>query len=71
MWDEVSAASVLDPSIITSSREMYVDVDIDHGINYGFTLAWELDQHRPRACRNRRCSSTSTRIASTSSTSSS
>ena len=46
MWDEVSAASVLDPSIITSSREMYVDVDIDHGINYGFTLAWELDQHR-------------------------
>ncbi|GMR24559.1 MAG: nucleoside hydrolase [Acidobacteriota bacterium] len=46
MWDEVSAASVLDPSIITSSREMYVDVDIDHGIHYGFTLAWELDQHQ-------------------------
>ena len=46
MWDEVSAASVLDPSIITSSREMYVDVDIDHGIHYCFTLAWELDQHQ-------------------------
>lgn len=47
MWDEVSAASVLDPSIITGSREMYVDVDIDHGVNYGYTLAWELDQHVP------------------------
>jgi inosine-uridine nucleoside N-ribohydrolase len=44
MWDEVSAASVLDPSIITEQREMYVDVDIDHGINYGNTLAWELRQ---------------------------
>ncbi len=47
MWDEVSAASVLDPSIITGSREMYVDVDIDHAANYGYTLAWELDQHEP------------------------
>lgn len=47
MWDELSAASVLDPSIITESREMYVDVDIDHGVNYGYTLAWELDQHVP------------------------
>ena len=44
MWDEVSVASVLDPSIITEQREMYVDVDIDHGINYGNTLAWELRQ---------------------------
>jgi inosine-uridine nucleoside N-ribohydrolase len=44
MWDEVSVASVLDPSIITDQREMYVDVDIDHGINYGNTLAWELRQ---------------------------
>ncbi|MCI0410202.1 MAG: nucleoside hydrolase [Acidobacteria bacterium] len=47
MWDEVSAASVLDPSIITRSRQMYVDVDIDHGLNYGNTLAWELNQAQP------------------------
>lgn len=47
MWDEVSVASVLDPSIITSQREMYVDVDIDHGMNYGHTLAYELDQQHP------------------------
>jgi inosine-uridine nucleoside N-ribohydrolase len=47
MWDEISAASVLDPSIITSQREMHLDVDINHGINYGYTLAWELDQQHP------------------------
>ena len=47
MWDEVSVASVLDPSIITDQRQMFVDVEIDHGIDYGMTLAWELDQHQP------------------------
>jgi len=47
MWDEVSVASVLEPSIITEARDMYVDVEIDHGIDYGTTLAWELDQHQP------------------------
>jgi inosine-uridine nucleoside N-ribohydrolase len=27
---------------------MYIDVDIDHGIQYGYTLAWELgQQERP------------------------
>ena len=44
MWDEVSVAAMLDPSIITNQREMYIDLDIDHGINYGNTLAWELRQ---------------------------
>ncbi|MDH3402100.1 MAG: nucleoside hydrolase [Acidobacteriota bacterium] len=51
MWDEISAAAVLDPTIITEQREMYVDVDIDHGINYGYTLAWELDQQHPPDAR--------------------
>jgi len=51
MWDEVSVAALLDPTIITEQREMYVDVDIDHGINYGYTLAWELDQQHPPDAR--------------------
>ena len=42
MWDELSAASVLDPAVIAEARQMYVDVDIDRGIQYGYTLAWEL-----------------------------
>jgi len=47
MWDELSVASVLDPSVITEVREMYIDVDIDRGSQYGYTLAWELGQHDP------------------------
>jgi inosine-uridine nucleoside N-ribohydrolase len=51
MWDELSVASVLDPTVITAQREMFVDVDIDHGIDYGNTLAWELDQQHPPGTR--------------------
>lgn len=40
MWDELSAAALLDPSIITRSEEMYVDVDVSHGPDYGETLFW-------------------------------
>lgn len=40
MWDELSAAALLDPSIITGEKQMYVDIDIDHGPSYGETLFW-------------------------------
>jgi len=40
MWDELSAAAMIDPSIITEQKELYVDIDIDHGANYGNTLFW-------------------------------
>lgn len=30
----------LDPSIITKTRELYVDVDLSHGPSYGHTLTW-------------------------------
>jgi purine nucleosidase len=51
MWNELSVASVLDPTVITAQREMFVDVDIDHGIDYGNTLAWELDHQHPPGTR--------------------
>ena len=41
MWDELSAAAMVDPSIITGQKPLYVDIDIDHGPNYGETLFWE------------------------------
>jgi purine nucleosidase len=41
LWDELAAAAWLDPSIITKSKKMYVDVSIDHGATYGDTLAWD------------------------------
>jgi purine nucleosidase len=40
MWDELSAAALIDPSIITEQRQLYVDVDVDHGPSYGKTLFW-------------------------------
>lgn len=40
LWDELAAAAWLDPSIITKSQKLYIDVDVDHGASYGDTLAW-------------------------------
>jgi purine nucleosidase len=38
MYDQIAMASVIDPTLVTSER-LYVDVDIDHGINYGVSVA--------------------------------
>ena len=40
MWDEVAAAVLLDPSIAVSTTRLAMDIDIDHGPNYGATLSW-------------------------------
>lgn len=40
MWDELAAAAWIDPTFITSEREYYMDVNIEHGPNYGDTLTW-------------------------------
>ncbi|MGD0694722.1 MAG: nucleoside hydrolase [Terriglobia bacterium] len=45
MWDELSAAAMIDPTIITDSKTLYVDVDIDHGPSYGETVFWEPTAH--------------------------
>jgi purine nucleosidase len=47
MWDEIAAASWLDPTIITREKLVTMDVDITHGPNYGNTLTW-TDQLRPQ-----------------------
>lgn len=40
MWDEVLAASLLDPEVITRWEDLYLDVVIDHGAKYGHSLVW-------------------------------
>jgi inosine-uridine nucleoside N-ribohydrolase len=40
MWDELAAASWIDPSIITKKETRYLSVDIDKGAGYGNTLTW-------------------------------
>jgi len=41
MWDELTVASMLDPSVIKKSETMYLDVDITHGPKYGHTVVWK------------------------------
>src|ERR1700694_5085333 len=47
MWDELSAATMIDSSIITGQKELYVDIDVDHGSSYGETLFWEPGTELP------------------------
>jgi purine nucleosidase len=37
MYDQIAVASIIDPSLVTA-EEMYVDVDINHGISYGVSV---------------------------------
>jgi purine nucleosidase len=41
LWDELAAVAWLDPTIITKSRKLYMDVNTDHGAGYGNTLVWK------------------------------
>jgi len=47
MWDEIAAAAVLDPSLITKQQELYVNIDIDHGAGYGQTIFVEKEVKIP------------------------
>src|SRR5271163_3945615 len=40
LWDELAAATMLEPSVITSEQLLYMDVDLSHGPTYGDTLTW-------------------------------
>ena len=40
MWDELAVAVWLDPSIISSSKKLLVDVDTSFTAGYGDTLSW-------------------------------
>src|SRR5271155_1830906 len=46
LWDELAAVAWLDPSIITKSRKLYLDVNADKGAGYGNTLVWGAG-HQP------------------------
>ncbi len=45
-WDELAAAVWLDPQIVKTERYVYMDVNTDHGENYGDTLTWQ-DELKP------------------------
>ncbi len=39
-WDELAAAAWIDPSLITRTLDVYMDVDVTPGPSYGHTLTW-------------------------------
>jgi purine nucleosidase len=40
LWDELAAIAWLDPSVITRTARLYMDVSIEHDGTYGDTLTW-------------------------------
>lgn len=47
MWDEIAVAAMLDPTLITDQKELYVNIDIDHGPSYGQTIFFDTDTKAP------------------------
>jgi purine nucleosidase len=52
LWDELAAATWIDPSITTKERYQYIDVSTEHGSNYGDVLLYE-DNDRPEVTLQR------------------
>jgi purine nucleosidase len=48
MWDELTVASMVDPTVIKKSETMYLDVDITHGPKYGHTVIWKKPEDVPK-----------------------
>jgi len=46
MWDELSAASIIDPGVITKTEPLYIDVDYLPGPGYGKTV-WTPANMKP------------------------
>ena len=40
MWDEIAGIALIDPTIITGQKDLYMDIDVDHGASYGKTIFW-------------------------------
>ncbi len=47
MWDELTSAAWLDPTVITKKENRYLDVNLSRGPGYGDTLTW-TDRDKPK-----------------------
>lgn len=47
LWDEMAAAIVADPTLITKTQSLYMDVSTTEGMFYGHTRLWQKD-YAPR-----------------------
>jgi len=46
LWDELTAASWIDPSMITNIKKTYIDINLDRGAAYGDVMIWS-DKVKP------------------------
>lgn len=44
MWDEVAAATWIDPTLVTAADEAFLDVNLDRGAGLGDLLSWSPGQ---------------------------
>lgn len=44
MWDELAAASIIDPAVITKNLDLYVDCDFAWNSAYGKLLWWKVNE---------------------------
>ena len=42
-----AGAALIDPSIITAQKQLYMDIDVDHGASYGKTIFWDSTAQVP------------------------
>jgi len=47
MWDEIAGAALIDPTIITGHKQLYMDIDVEHGASYGKTIFWDAKAQVP------------------------
>src|SRR5450631_316301 len=40
LWDELASCAWIDPTLITSEKQVYMDIDLNRGPSYGDTLTW-------------------------------
>ena len=51
LWDELAAAALLEPALITAERRLYMDVSLDRGPGWGDTLTWPENATPPPGTR--------------------
>jgi inosine-uridine nucleoside N-ribohydrolase len=51
MYDQIAILSMLEPQVVKRSEQLRLDVEIDHGPNYGATLFWDDSVEPPPGVR--------------------
>jgi inosine-uridine nucleoside N-ribohydrolase len=51
MYDQVAVISFLEPSVVRRSELMWLDVEVDHGPDYGATRHWRSGEQPPEGVR--------------------